>query len=135
MTKPVAITRAIVIAAGVVQLILGGLLWAGIGKNLVPVHATIGTILVLSLWTCAFFAARAGAPRGLVALAVVWGLIVPVVGVTQTSILPGSTHWIIQVVHVLLGLAAMGLAGALGSRIGPHDRTRAAWDVRDPAQS
>lgn len=135
MTKPVAITRAIVIVAGVVQLILGSLFWAGIGKNLIPVHMTIGIILVLSLWTCAFFAARAGAPRGLVALSVVWGLIVPAVGATQTSILPGSMHWIIQVIHVLLGLTAMGLASALGSRIGPRDRTRAGWDVEEPAQS
>ncbi|HEX3648344.1 MAG TPA: hypothetical protein VHV49_07940 [Pseudonocardiaceae bacterium] len=113
MNRPILIARTTVLVAGIVQLVLGALFWSGIGQNLVPVHATIGTILVLALWTVAFFAARAGAPRGLVVLAVVWGLIVPAFGTLQTSILPGSLHWIIQVVHLLLGLAAMALAGIL----------------------
>lgn len=113
MTKPITIARVIVIVAGVVQLILGSLFWAGIGTNLIPVHEAIGTILVLALWTLAYFSARAGAPIGLVVLAVVWGLVVPIVGVTQQSMLPGASHWIIQVVHLVLGLGAMGLASAL----------------------
>ena len=135
MTKPIATSRAIVIVAGIVQLILGSLFWAGIGTNLIPLHETIGTIVVLALWTCAFFAARAGAPRGLVALAVVWGVIVPVVGVSQTGILPGSLHWIIQILHVLLGLTAMGLASALAARAAKRDRVRAGWDVPDHVES
>ncbi|HKN96428.1 MAG TPA: hypothetical protein VJX10_04875 [Pseudonocardiaceae bacterium] len=115
MNRPILIARTTVLVAGVVQLVLGALFWSGVAENLIPVHATIGTILVLALWTEAFFAARAGVPKGLVALAVVWGLIVPVFGIVQDGILPGSTHWIIQVVHLLLGLTAMGLADILYS--------------------
>ncbi|HEY1574594.1 MAG TPA: hypothetical protein VGG05_24890 [Pseudonocardiaceae bacterium] len=113
MNRPIVIARTAVLVAGVLQLILGGLFWSGIATNLIPVHAAIGTILVLALWTLAYFAARAGAPRGLVIFTVVWGLILPVFGSLQTGILPGSLHWIIQVVHLLLGLSAMALSKIL----------------------
>lgn len=113
MNRPIVIARTAVLVAGVLQLILGALFWSGIGLNLIPVHAAIGTILVLALWTLAYFAARAGAPKGLVIFTVVWGLILPVFGSLQTGILPGSLHWIIQVVHLLLGLAALALSKIL----------------------
>jgi hypothetical protein len=113
MNRPIVIARTVVLVAGVLQLILGSLFWSGIATNLIPVHAAIGTILVLALWTLAYFAARAGAPRGLVVFTVVWGLILPVFGSLQTGILPGSLHWIIQVVHLLLGLSAMALSKIL----------------------
>ncbi|HEY3750887.1 MAG TPA: hypothetical protein VGL80_16975 [Pseudonocardiaceae bacterium] len=118
--KSIVIARTVVIAAGIVQLVLGMLFWAGIGRNLIPVHETIGTILVLSLLTLAFLAAWAGAPIGLVVLVVVWALVLPVVGVGQTNVLVGSLHWIVQAVHLLLGLAAMGLASVLAARVLPR---------------
>ena len=48
---------------------------------------------------------------GLVALAAVWGLIVPILGVMQTQLLPGGAHWVIEVIHLLVGLVAIGLGG------------------------
>lgn len=125
MNRPIIIARTTVLVAGIIQLVLGALFWSGIGRNLIPVHATIGTILVLALWTVAYFAARMGAPKGLVALTVVWGLIVPVFGTLQTGILPGSPHWIIQVVHLLLGLAALALSRIV-SDAALHRQTAAA---------
>jgi hypothetical protein len=132
MNKSIVITRNIVMVAGVVQLILGMLFWADVGKSLIPLHATIGSILVLSLWVMAFLSARAGAPIGLVVLVVVWGLILPVVGLGQTSVLHGSLHWIVQVVHLLLGLTALGLAALLSSKMLPR-KAEHSWDVHDPA--
>jgi hypothetical protein len=116
MPRSIAVTRTIVIIAGLLQLVLGMAFWAGALKGLVPVHMAIGTILVVSLWVLAYFAAKAGVGRGLVVLAVVWGLVVPVVGVAQAGILRGSAHWVVQVVHLLLGLGAMGVASVLASR-------------------
>jgi hypothetical protein len=52
----------------------------------------------------------------LVAAAAVWGLIVPIVGLTQTDLLTGSLHWLIQVIHLLLGLGLIGLAEQLATR-------------------
>jgi hypothetical protein len=40
-----------------------------------------------------------------VLLVAVWGLIVLAVGGMQTQWLPGPLHWIIRVVHLLLGLS------------------------------
>lgn len=116
MPRSVAVTRTIVIIAGLLQLVLGMAFWAGALNGLVPVHMSIGIILVVSLWVLAFFAARAGVGPGLVVLAVVWGLAVPLLGVAQEGILKGSAHWIVQVVHLLLGLGAMGFASILASR-------------------
>ncbi len=59
----------------------------------------------------------AGVHPGRVALAAVWGLIVPALGVTQSGLLAGDFHWVIQVVHLLVGVAAIGQAEALAVRI------------------
>ena len=97
-------------ALGVVQLVLGIIFWTGNALGLVDLHQLIGILLVLALWTQAALAHRAGVPGGLVAGAVVLGLVVPIVGLTQREVFPGSAHWVIQVVHLLLGLGLLALA-------------------------
>jgi hypothetical protein len=53
----------------------------------------------------------------LVTLAVVWGLIVPLLGLTQGQLLPGDYHWVVKVVHLLVGMGAMGQGDVLAARI------------------
>jgi hypothetical protein len=101
---------------GVVQLALGVLFWTGNALGLVDLHQLLGILLVLAVWTQAVLAARAGAPAGLVAVAAVWGLVVVIVGLTQRELLTGSLHWLIQVIHLLLGLGLLGLADTLATR-------------------
>ena len=48
--------------------------------------------------------------------AVVLGIIIVAFGGTQAEILTGSSHWVIQVIHLLLGLSAIGLGERIGSR-------------------
>jgi hypothetical protein len=110
-----ALHRAIP-AVGVVQLGLGLLFWTGNALALVDLHQLLGVLLVLGLWTLAALAARAGVERGLVAGAAVFGLVVPIVGFTQRALLPGSAHWVIQVIHLLLGIGLIGLAENLATR-------------------
>ena len=97
-------------ALGVIQLVLGILFWTGNALGLVDLHQLIGILLVLALWT------QAGVPGGLVAGAAVYGLIVPIVGLTQRELFPGSAHWVIQVIHLLLGIGLIGLAENLATR-------------------
>jgi hypothetical protein len=100
----------------VVQLVLGIIFWTGNALGLVDLHQLIGILLVLGLWTQAVLAARAGVPAGLVAGAAVWGLLVPIVGLTQTNLLTGGAHWVIQVIHLLLGMGLIALAENLATR-------------------
>jgi hypothetical protein len=97
------------------QLALGVLFWTGNATGLVDLHQLLGILLVLALWTQAVLAARAGVEPRLVAVAAVWGLLVPIVGLTQTSLLTGSLHWLIQVIHLLLGIGLIGLAERLAT--------------------
>ena len=59
------------------------------------------------------------ATRGRIGLTIgafILGLIVVIFGLTQTTLLPGAAHWVIQIIHLLLGLAAIGLGEAIGGR-------------------
>jgi hypothetical protein len=102
-------------AAFVVQLVLGLAFWTGNLLGLVDLHQLIGILIVLALWTQAALAARAGVQPGMVAAAVVWGVVVVVVGLTQRELLPGSAHVVIEVLHLLLGVGAVGLAERLAT--------------------
>ena len=102
---------------GLTQLVLGLVIWILHPDGVIPVHIAVGLALVLALWTLAFLAAEAGVSRGLVILAVFWGLLTPVLGLTQGQLLIGDAHWVLQVVHLLVGIGAMGLAERLAARI------------------
>lgn len=116
-------------ADAVVLIILGILFWVGAADGLIPVHMLLGIALVLALWILAGIAATAGVNRGLVALAFVWGLITPALGLTQTRLLPFDGHWIIQILHLLVGLTAIALAQILARM------TRRAWQGRQAGES
>ncbi|HEY7848974.1 MAG TPA: hypothetical protein VIC27_02860 [Ktedonobacterales bacterium] len=100
-------------ADGAILIILGLLFWTGNADALIPIHMLLGIALVLALWTLAALAAGVGANRWLVALAFVWGIITPLLGLTQTRLLPFQGHWIIQILHLLVGLTAIALAQLL----------------------
>jgi hypothetical protein len=117
MSRATTAVQMLVRATFVVQLVLGGLFWTGNALDLVPLHQTIGFLLVFALWALAVLAARAGVRPPLVALAAVWGLVVLVLGLTQTRLLVGSAHWLIEVLHLLVGVAAVGMAEGLAARV------------------
>jgi hypothetical protein len=54
-----------------------------------------------------------------VVLAIVWGVITLALGMTQTQLLPGAFHWVIQVIHLVVGLAAIGLGDRLAQMSQP----------------
>jgi hypothetical protein len=111
------VLQMLVRLAGLTLIVLGVLFWTGHALTLIPVHMLVGFVLVLSLWALAVLAARAGVHPALVALAIVWGVIVPILGLTQERLLPGDAHWVIQVLHLLVGLGAIGQAEGLATRI------------------
>lgn len=117
MRRTVTIARGIVRLTAIVQIVLGVLFWTDKATDLVPLHQTVGIILVLALETLVVASARAGVDRRLVVIAGIWGVVVVVLGYSQGSLLAGSAHWVIEVLHLLVGLGAIGQAEVLATRI------------------
>ena len=92
-----------------VLLVLGIVFWTGHGLSLIPLHMIVGIVLVLGLWVTSLLAAAARAPLGLALTGLLWGVITIAFGIKQMELLPGPSHWIIQVVHLLVGMGAIAL--------------------------
>lgn len=80
-------------------------------------HMTLGWFVALSLLIFAGFAfkGRVRIPLGM--LAVVWAAAVVYVGINQVRWMLNSNHGVIQAVHVLLGVGAIGIAEALAGAL------------------
>lgn len=112
----VRITSMVLRIAALLALILGLLFWFGIAKNLAGIHMLLGIIVVLSLWVLGGVIATKKGGIGLAIGAFVLGLIVLYVGMTQRTMLIGDLHWLVQVIHLILGLSAIGLGEAIAGR-------------------
>jgi hypothetical protein len=117
MRTTTSISLWIVRVAGTVQLVLGTLFWTGRAYTYVPLHIVSGAVIVLTLWTLAVLALVARTRRGLAVFGLLWGLALPALGMRQATLLVGPMHWIVRVIHLLMGFSAMGVAGTLGGAI------------------
>jgi hypothetical protein len=117
MRTATIISLWIVRTAGAVQLVSGTLLWTGLAAGFLPLHMASGVAIVLTLWTLAALALAARARSGLAIFALVWGLALPALGFRQAALLVGPMHWIIRVIHLLMGLIALALAMRLAQAI------------------
>jgi hypothetical protein len=117
MRTTLTIAHMLVRITGVLQLILGLLIWAENMNNLIGIHTLIGLVFVVSLWVLAAVSTRAGVPIGLAAGVAILGLIALAFGMAQVSLLPGSSHWVIQVLHLLIGMAAVASGEVIGGRL------------------
>jgi hypothetical protein len=125
MSTAVTTFRLLVRLSGIILIILGIIFWTGHALSLIPVHMVVGLILAISLWALAYLGARSGVGAGLVTLVALWTLVMLVFGAVQMRLMPGSAHWVIQVLHLLIGIGAIGLGDQLGTRI-----SRAAYKAR-----
>ncbi|MGI9060697.1 MAG: hypothetical protein ACR2H5_19205 [Ktedonobacteraceae bacterium] len=98
-------------------IILGILLWTGNFDAIRPIHMLIGIIVVLALWTIGLAQGfQKGGSFGLATATFVVGLALVIVGLYQDFWLIGSLHWVIQVIHLLLGLSTIGLGEMIAGR-------------------
>jgi hypothetical protein len=63
--------------------------------------------------------------------ALLLGLLVLVVGMTQSRLLVGSFHWVIEVVHLLLGMLAVGV----GQSAAAHGRKSSPMPQEQPSRA
>ncbi|HEU4569648.1 MAG TPA: hypothetical protein VFS07_03670 [Gemmatimonadales bacterium] len=96
------------------QVVLGLLFWTGRALDLTHVHMGVGLLFVIT-YLYMVSTARLG-PRGLT-LAVLLGVVLPVFGMLHTRLLVGPWHWTIQVLHLLLGIAAMAVVDRTARRL------------------
>jgi O-antigen ligase len=118
MSMTATIAQWVVRITGVLLLILGLLLWTrDVPSSLVPVHILLGVLMVLALWLLAATASQQGVPAGMAIGVALLGLVTLVFGLTQARLLQNEFHWVVQVVHLVLGMAAVGSGEMIGGRL------------------
>jgi hypothetical protein len=104
-------TRLVWVAA-----LVFGVAWWWMGTfAMLHAHWTFGGLTVLGLWALAILALKRA--RTLAVLTLAWGAALPVLGMAQLHVVLPALPWTFQVIHVLMVLAAMGLAEALAKRL------------------
>ncbi len=117
MARITPVMSGIVRYGGLLTLVLGMLLWTGTMDGLKNIHMLFGILVVLALWLLAVAfmqATKGGMP--LVATAFALGLAQALLGMTQEGLLPNA-HWVIQIVHLLLGVGVIGLGEMMTMRM------------------
>jgi hypothetical protein len=113
----IRITSVVLSLSGVLALIIGLLLWTHTAPNLVSLHMLLGLLVVAALWVIGIAQAFARGGSWMLATgALILGALVLYLGMIQSSLMIGEFHWIIQVVHLLLGLAAIGVGHMAAAR-------------------
>jgi hypothetical protein len=113
----VLIARMLISLFGLALIVLGILFWTGHALSLLQLHTMLGGLFVICLWVLAIIGFLVPGCRGLAVVVLIWSFVVPALGVTQLSLMPGADHWVIQTLHLLVGLIAIGLGHALARRL------------------
>ena len=114
----IRIASVVLTLAGGLALVFGLLIWAGSALQLVALHMMLGVLAVAALWTIGF--TQTAAPGGswmFAIIALLVGVVMLLLGLYQSTLLVGSLHWIVQVVHLLLGITVIGLGHMMTARL------------------
>lgn len=97
-------------------IILGIMLWTG-HAAMTTIHIQLGFALTLTLLILVVIGAVRRVAFVPLLLGLVWVALLPVLGFAQRTMMIGSSHWIVRVLHLLVGIAAVGLGETIGARI------------------
>jgi hypothetical protein len=120
MKTATIVVQNLVRLIGLTLIVLGILFWTGADytESLVRIHMQLGVALVILLWILAGIAMRAHVGFGLVIGSVIWGFLVAAFGMSLRRLLGSSPNpEVYRVLHLIVGLCAIGLAEMLGARI------------------
>jgi hypothetical protein len=101
---------------GLAGLVLGILLWTGSASQL-KLHILTGFVMTITLLLLGLLGFFARINPSMPILAIAWALLLPYIGFAQLHMLPGASHAVIQIVHLLIGVCAIGVAEAVGAQI------------------
>ncbi|MFL5655745.1 MAG: hypothetical protein ACJ8CB_16395 [Ktedonobacteraceae bacterium] len=115
MIKIARLLQIIVGITGLCALVLGLFFWIA-NSDLTDVHMLFGLLVTLGLLVMSIIALTASGLRIWGMVGIVYAIVVLIFGVSQSTILVGNLHWLIQTLHTLVGLGAIVLTGTLGVR-------------------
>src|SRR5262245_17079451 len=111
----IRITSVVLSFAGLLALILGILIWTVGASNFIQMHMLLGLLAVGALWVIGIGQAFSKGGSWLIAaFALVVGAAMIILGMNQSALMVGPLHWVIQIVHLVLGLLVIGL-GHMGA--------------------
>jgi hypothetical protein len=101
--------------AGLGATILGLSHWLG-WFSLIAFHMVFGLLVAFTLFVLSgimIFTKRMKLPG---ILGMLFACLLPVFGIIQSTLLIGDVHWLIQVIHLLVGIIAVAITQILGRR-------------------
>jgi hypothetical protein len=117
MKTAATVLLMIIRVQGLILIGLGITFWSGRSLELIPIHMRLGEVLIGLLWILAGIGVRGGVKPALALGAMFYGVIVVAFAMRMGAFMPGGAHEVIRVIHLLLGLGAIGFAESLGARI------------------
>jgi len=117
MPLTIVILRWILRIAFVISFVLGCALWAGRGYAYLQFHMWLGFIITFTLLAIVILSLIARVKPALPLIALLWAVALPFFGIAQLRLMPGPNHWIVRIVHLILGLGAIGLGESLSKRL------------------
>jgi hypothetical protein len=94
----------------------GWLYWIANSTGFIFTHMVLGIAFALLLLALSLIELLTGRMRLLGASGIVYTLILTFLGFTQTGLLVGPMHWLIQTAHVVIGFGALVLVQVIGVR-------------------
>ncbi len=116
MTALVTALRWVGRLDGLVALILGVVLWTG-SAGMLKAHILTGFIMTITLLLMGLLGFFARVKPVMPIIAIGWAILLPYLGFAQLHLLPGASHVVIQVIHLLIGICAIGMVEAVGAKI------------------
>jgi len=113
--KIARLLQIIVGITGLCALVLGLLIWIA-NIDLIDIHMLFGLLVTLGLLVMSILALTAPGLRIWGLVGIVYAVILLIFGESQSNVLVGNLHWLIQALHTLVGIGAIVLTGALGAR-------------------
>ncbi len=100
----------------ILSIVFGIMIWSGTGQQFLGAHIGLGFLITLCIGLLAVIGlANRVIPLGILAL--VFAVLLPVVGLKQFPLAMSPNFGLIQTLHVIVVLAALGIAEALHARV------------------
>lgn len=116
MTSIITALRWVARLDGIAALILGILLWTGSAGSLKS-HILTGFVMTITLLLIGLMGFFSRIKPVLPIIAIAWAILLPYIGFAQLKLFPGAGHVVIQIIHLIIGICAIGLVEATAAKI------------------